>query len=146
MAHERSDYMKTLITGGCVCGAVRFECSAAPIMMLKCHCRDCQRVTGGPYAPAVIFPFSAFRVIEGKIEHYSTQSESGGQNLRGFCPTCGSRLTGAESPEKGIIGVLASSLDDPSIFKPTLEIYTSDAQSWDIMDSTTTKCVRGIAR
>jgi len=146
VAHERSDYMKTLITGGCVCGAVRFECSAAPIMMLKCHCRDCQRVTGGPYAPAVIFPFSAFRVIEGKIEHYSTQSGSGGQNLRGFCPTCGSRLTGAESPEKGIIGVLASSLDDPSIFKPTLEIYTSDAQSWDIMDSTTTKCVRGIAR
>lgn len=34
-------------TGGCVCGAVRYGCTAEPVMMFKCHCRDCQRVTGG---------------------------------------------------------------------------------------------------
>ena len=39
--------MKIPFTGGCVCGAVRYECSAEPIMTLKCHCRDCQQVTGG---------------------------------------------------------------------------------------------------
>ena len=38
-------------TGGCVCGAIRYECDAEPIMTFKCHCRDCQHVTGGAYAP-----------------------------------------------------------------------------------------------
>lgn len=136
--------MKNSITGGCVCGAVRFECSAEPVMMVKCHCRDCQRVSGGPYSPTLIFPLSAFRVTQGKIERYATSSESGGPNLRGFCPKCGSRLTGAESPEKGIIVVMASSLDDPGIFKPKLEIFTSDAQPWDVMDSTTEKRPHGL--
>ncbi len=126
--------MKLPITGGCVCGAVRYECSAAPLMMLKCHCRDCQQISGGPYAPAVIFPIKVFKVIKGVIQHYGTPSLGGGHNLRGFCAQCGSRLTGAENPERGIIGVVASSLDDPGIFKPQMDIFVSDAQHWDLMD------------
>ena len=131
--------MNLPITGGCLCGAVRFESSAAPVFMLKCHCRDCQQVSGGPYAPAVIFPFAAFRLTHGEIQKYATQSDKGGQNLRGFCAKCGSRLTGAESPEKGIIGVVASALDDPSIFQPSIEIYLDDAHPWDIPDPATQK-------
>ena len=42
-------------TGGCVCGAIRYECDAEPIMMFKCHCRDCQHVSGGGYAPVLLF-------------------------------------------------------------------------------------------
>ncbi|MGA9779118.1 MAG: hypothetical protein ACLPRE_15280 [Limisphaerales bacterium] len=45
------------------------------------------------------------------------------------------RITGAENPERGIIGLTASSLDDPSWFKPTMDIFVCDAQSWDLMDS-----------
>ena len=41
-------------TGGCACGAIRYECTAEPIMMLKCHCRDCQHVTGDGFAAAVV--------------------------------------------------------------------------------------------
>jgi hypothetical protein len=126
--------VKLPITGGCVCGAVRYECHAAPLMMLKCHCRDCQQISGGPYTPAVIFPLQAFKVTKGEIRHYGTPSLGGGHNLRGFCPQCGSRLTGAENPQKGIIGVVASSLDDPCLFKPQMDIFTADAQPWDLMD------------
>lgn len=132
--------------GGCVCGAVRFECSAEPIVMVKCHCRDCQRTTGAAYVPAVIFPFQAFKVTRGTIQHYGTQSDGGGHNLRGFCATCGSRLTGAEDPERGIIGVVAGSLDDPSIFKPKFETYTNDAQPWDLMDETTPKFPKNVTK
>jgi hypothetical protein len=60
------------ITGGCMCGAVRYESSAEPLLMVKCHCRDCQRTTGGPYVPAVVFPISAFRVVQGQVQHYAT--------------------------------------------------------------------------
>ena len=126
--------MNTPITGGCLCGAVRFECNAEPVLMLKCHCRDCQRLTGGPYVPVVVFPHSAFRVTCGRIQYFATESEKGGQNLRGFCATCGGRLTGAESAERGIIGVVAASLDDPGIFKAKFEMFTADAQPWDALE------------
>ena len=126
--------MKLPITGGCVCGAVRYESSAAPLMMLRCHCRDCQQISGGPYAPAVVFPFRAFKITKGELQRYATSSVSGGHNLRGFCSQCGSRLTGAENPERGIIAVTASSLDDPGLFKPQMDVFVSEAQAWDLMD------------
>jgi hypothetical protein len=59
---------------------------------------------------------------------------AGGHNLCGFCARCGSRLTGAETPERGIIGLTASSLDDPSWFKSKMDIFVGDAQSWDLME------------
>jgi hypothetical protein len=43
-------------------------------------------------------------------------------------------LTGAESSERGIIGITASSLDDPSWFKPAMDIFVGDAQQWDLME------------
>ena len=103
-------------------------------MMFKCHCRDCQQVSGGPYAAAVLMPFNVFKITKGAIQHYATPSLAGGTNLRVFCATCGSRLTGVENPEKGFIGVLASSLDDPTLFKPQMDLFVSDAQPWDLMD------------
>jgi hypothetical protein len=121
--------------GGCVCGEVRYECGAEPLMMLNCHCRDCQRVTGGPYVPVVVVPLKSFKVTKGALQHYATTSLSGHHNLRGFCAKCGSRLTGAEDPARDFIGVTASSLDDPSWFKPTMDIFVCDAQPWDVMDA-----------
>jgi hypothetical protein len=41
----------TAFTGGCLCGEARYECSSRPLTKVKCHFRDCQRVSGGPYAP-----------------------------------------------------------------------------------------------
>ena len=126
--------VKLPLTGGCVCGEVCYECNSKPLMMVKCHCRDCQRVSGGPYTPAVIVPLKHFKTTKGMLQHYATPSIAGGHNLRGFCAKCGSRLTGGESPERGIIGITASSLDDSSWFKPTMDIFVSDAQAWDLMD------------
>ena len=119
-------------TGGCVCGAIRYECDSRPIVMLNCHCRDCQQVSGGPFTPVVYMPAKAFRITKGALHHYSTPSAAGGENKRGFCPECGSRITGAES-DRGI-GITASSLDDPSWFHPKMNIWVCDAQPWDNLD------------
>jgi hypothetical protein len=126
--------MKIPFAGGCVCGAIRYECASEPLAMLKCHCRDCQQITGGPYVPAVIVPLRAFKITQGELRYFSTPSQGGGHNKRGFCPACGSRITGAENPERGFIGVTASSMDGPSWFKPTMDIFVSDAHPWDLMD------------
>jgi hypothetical protein len=129
--------MNTPFTGGCICGAVRYECTAQPeeIQMFRCHCRDCQRVTGGPYSPVVFVPARTFRLTRGQVQHHTTPSEAGGEHRRGFCADCGSRLTGGEGPGSTGIGMVASSLDDPSGFKPVLDMWTSDAQPWDALSS-----------
>jgi hypothetical protein len=128
--------MHNPFTGGCVCGAVRYECTAKTeeIQMLKCHCRDCQRISGGPYTPVVYVPLRTFRVTKGKIKHFNTASDAKGHHQRGFCSDCGSRLTGGEYEGSTGIGMTASSLDDPSWFKPVVDMWVSDAQPWDLMD------------
>jgi hypothetical protein len=128
--------MKLPFTGGCACGAIRYECNAEPIMMLKCHCRDCQHATGGGFAPAMVLPAKAFRLTKGELSYNFTPSLAGGKHKRGFCAQCGSRISGAENQEgtSGMVGVLAGSLDDPSWFHPQMDIFTSEAQPWDQMD------------
>ena len=129
--------MKTPFTGGCQCGAIRYECTAqdAEIQTFRCHCRDCQRLSGGGYSAVVFVPAHTFRVTQGTIRHHVTAGEAG-PHRRGYCPDCGSRLTGGEGPGSTSIGMTASSLDDPREFKPECEMWISDAQPWDALDPT----------
>jgi hypothetical protein len=103
------------------------------MMMFNCHCRDCQRASGGPYSAVVYVPAKAFRITKGSPRFYNTPSAAVGHNKRGFCAECGSRLFGGGTDEGQ--GITASSLDDPSLFNPQMHIWTSDAQPWDQMDS-----------
>lgn len=126
--------IQTPFTGGCQCGAVRYECDPRPeeIFMFRCHCRDCQRLSGGAYTPVVFMPAGRLRITRGTIQRHATEGV-GGQHIRGFCPRCGSRLTGGEGEGSSGIGVTAASLDDPSGFEPQMEIWVSDAQKWDVL-------------
>jgi hypothetical protein len=124
----------TKFTGGCICGAIRYECDSEPIAMLKCHCRDCQHTSGSAYIPVVYVPANAFRFTKGTPRYYETESIAGGTNKRSFCGECGSRLTGAESAHG--IGIAAGSLDEPNLFQPRMEIHAGDAQQWDQLDRT----------
>jgi hypothetical protein len=127
--------MKSPFTGGCQCGAVRYECTAdeSEIQMFKCHCRDCQRMGGGPYAAVVYVPARTFKLTRGAIQHHFTPGEAA-PHQRGFCARCGSRLTGGEGPGSTGIGMTAASLDEPSQFQPQFEMWISDAQAWDRLE------------
>jgi hypothetical protein len=108
--------------------------------MGKCHCRDCQHISGGAFVPFVIVPAEAFKVTQGEIQYHFTESLNRGKHKRGFCASCGSRLTGAESETPSeVAGVVAGSLDDPSWFRPQMDIFTCDAQPWDQMDPAISK-------
>ena len=135
--------IKTPFTGGCYCGAIRYECTAKSdeIQMLKCHCRDCQRISGGGYTPVVYVPKASFKITRGTPRYFNTDSEQSGPHThkRGFCADCGSRLTGGEAPGSTGIGMTAGSLDDPGIFKPAMDLWVSDAQPWDLMDPKSAK-------
>ncbi len=121
------------MTGGCQCGAVRYDCSAEPLFAGNCHCRDCQKATGGAYAPAFAVPVNAVK-ITGEVRYYETRAESGNIFSRGFCPTCGGRLFGKTSGFPQFILITAGSLDDPRRFAPAMEFFTASAPPWDHMN------------
>ena len=124
--------MEAKFTGGCLCGTVRYECSAEPIAMGNCHCRDCQRATGSAYAAGLLVPQSAVK-ITGDVKYYEVTGDSGTVVGRGFCSKCGSRLF-SKPPNPEFMGIMAGSLDDPSYFQPTVDMYTDSAQPWDYMN------------
>ena len=123
--------MAAPFSGGCACGAVRYECSAEPLMMGNCHCRDCQQATGGPFVSILAVPKEALN-ITGEVKYHEVTGDSGAPIKRGFCANCGSRLFGF--PSAPFVGISAGSLDDPSWYKPAFDIYTSSAQPWDHMN------------
>ena len=126
--------MASKIVGGCMCGAVRYESATDAVMQASCYCRDCQRSTGSAFAPVLLVPKEAFKLTKGELKQYEVTGDSGNKVSRGFCANCGSTLTDGENAERNTIGVIATSLDDPSWFKPAMDIFVCDAQPWNIMD------------
>jgi len=125
--------MKLPITGGCSCDKVRYEIKAEPMFMGNCHCRSCQRATGAAYLPIVGVDKTAFSVT-GDIKKVTVKGGSGENINRHYCASCGSFVFGEPEVLGNFLSVSASSLDDPSLYQPQMNIWTEDAQPWDLMD------------
>src|SRR4029453_14467956 len=116
------------------CGATRYESTAEPMMMLHCHCRDCQRASGGPFSSYVIVPTGVLKLLQGSLPFHASPREAGGQTRRGFCPECGSPIQVTTDTQPDIVAIRTASLDDPSWFKLQVDVWTSDAHPWDQMN------------
>ena len=117
------------VTGGCLCGRVRYAVSADAAFSGVCHCRNCQRYTGSSFEPVLAFPSAALKV-QGELKTYQDTGDSGQPVYRRFCPNCGSGVIADAAMLQGLTLVLAGTLDDPSTFNPAMEIYCSSAQPW----------------
>ncbi|HJU18853.1 MAG TPA: GFA family protein [Stellaceae bacterium] len=126
--------MSTPMTGGCLCGAVRYESSGEPVFALLCHCRDCQRQSGSAYNAALRVPAAGFRVTRGAPKLYVKTADSGNTVTRAFCPECGSPLFLRVSARPDLVGIRVGTLDDPSGFRPEADIFVKSAQPWDHMN------------
>ena len=126
--------MEHSLDGGCACGSIRYECKAEPILAYKCHCRDCQRASGSGFLALLWVPSDKLDIIANEPRYYAVNADSGRQLKRGFCPQCGSNVM-VQPSFTDITFIVASSLDDPSKFKPQHEIWTSRAQPWDMLDT-----------
>jgi hypothetical protein len=131
--------MKLPLTGGCLCGAVRYQISAKPIAAANCHCRTCQKAVGAPHLAIMFVPASAL-TITGDYKEFATLAASGNTVYRAFCPACGTSLFGRNSRFTEIRPVSAATLDDPSVFKPEKDIWVTDSQPWDYMNPDLPKC------
>ena len=125
--------MTTVYTGGCTCGAIRYEINAEPIMAGHCQCRDCQRMTGAGHASYIAFPADAVQ-LRGTPSFHAVTADSGNMASRGFCAKCGCYVIAKTSGMPGMVTITAGSLDDPRLFTPQLVVYASRANNWDKVD------------
>src|SRR6202035_1170027 len=73
-------------TGGCACGAIRYQISAEPIAMKDCQCRDCQSTSGTGHGSYLTFASREAVKLEGEATHWDMVGDSGNVKTRGFCP------------------------------------------------------------
>jgi hypothetical protein len=122
-----------MISGRCLCGAVRLTIDAAPIVTRTCWCRLCQYLAAGNATVNVAFPTSAVS-IEGSPARFESVADSGSRMVRSFCGACGTPLFSEARERPHLIFVRAGTLDDPEIAQPSMAIWTSAAPSWACLD------------
>ena len=122
-------------TGGCACGAVRYEITGEPIVMVDCQCRQCQFESGTGRASHVTFKAAEVK-LSGEASHWDMVGDGGTRKRRAFCPTCGAPVYMTFPDASDIFIVKPASLDDPSRYKPQMVTWTAAAQPWDRLDPT----------
>ena len=111
------------ITGGCMCGAVRYEAIGEPLHIGYCHCRSCRHHTGAPAVAVVVFEADKVRFTQGDRSIYNSSPGIG----RGFCGQCGTTLTWEGH---GSISLQIGTLDDPDDHVPTLHWFYEERIPW----------------
>ena len=120
--------MKLPQTGGCHCGAIRFEITEAPQLVYTCHCTDCQRLTSSAFSLGLVVSDNAFRLTGVEPRPLQRTADSGRVNIRLVCPKCGTWVCGMA--RDGVVRVRAGTLDDTSWLRPTRHIWTRSKQPW----------------
>ena len=101
------------VTGGCLCGAIRYESTEPPIRVSCCHCRMCQQAYGALYGLFAVFPAETFRYTQGEPTYYQSSPLA----KRGFCANCGSPVT-MRYLDPPRLGALLGTLDHPEDWPP----------------------------
>ncbi len=112
-------------TGGCLCGAVRYEVEGDIVRMARCHCDDCRRNTGAAFATNVFVPADALKLVKGEAKTYQHSTDSGSTMTRAFCASCGSPVYGFSSASAATRSIRVGTIDDASFVKPQIEVYTA---------------------
>jgi len=119
---------------GCLCGEIRFEADATPIMAGLCYCTDCQQVSGSQFYAAYLVDLeSGFKLLKGSPLAHKIVADSGRAKYHKFCPTCGSRVW-AEVPEQGFASINGLAFEDKSHFKPQFNHMSDSAPAWCSID------------
>lgn len=117
------------MTGGCYCGATRYEAEGKPKLRAQCHCRECQYFSGGGPNYFLLVPPENFRYTEGAPQRFA-RSDIGNAVTREFCPQCGTHLATRRQDMPEVI-LKAGTLDQPELFgDPQMAIFTIDRQSF----------------
>lgn len=118
------------LTGGCLCGAVRYTSNGAAYRQLVCNCSDCKRSGGSAFHAGIAVPRAGFTIASGELRAYATKGDSGRTVTRSFCPNCGSGVINEPEVWPDHVVIKVGTLDDPTLVAPALELYARSRLSW----------------
>lgn len=126
--------MATQLTGGCLCGAIRYTVDADITELRACHCTHCQKASGAAGSVNAVIPSAAFKIVQGTPRCFSATADSGRTLNRYFCADCGSPVYSQRlaTPEMAVLR--AGTLDDGGEMKITANIWTKSARPWAYID------------
>jgi adenylate cyclase len=129
---DTADDKSTLITGGCLCGDVRYEISKPAIDIGYCHCRMCQRFSGAPVIFGATYPIEAVQFTQGEPTYYKSSLIA----ERGFCKRCGSSLTYKPLARRWTdwILIMGGTLDRPENFTPVWHLGVESQMPWLVIE------------
>lgn len=116
------------VSGGCLCGAVRYEGGEAGGVGV-CHCSDCQKTSGSAFSVNVFVKADTV-MMSGPVGEFVGTAESGRKVVRKFCSVCGASLASVAEAFPGMLILKAGSLDDRSWIKPGVQVWTQSKQPW----------------
>ena len=122
------------ITGGCLCGAIRYSVSQPLNKIIACHCTHCQKVSGAGASHNTFVPTSAVAFTAGKPKLFVDTAQSGNLVNRYFCGDCGSPLYSQRANVPEIMVLKVGTLDAPVDMKVTVNIWTRSARPWMYID------------
>lgn len=118
--------MENQLEGGCLCGAVRYVATGAPLMTALCHCTMCRRASAAPAVAWVMFEAQNVRFTSGEPAIYASSAEA----ARSFCARCGTPLAFTASYIPGLIDLTVGSLDRPEQVPIDFHYWYSKRLSW----------------
>lgn len=122
--------MSAPYSGGCQCGAVRYEVTAEPTVIYACHCTDCQTQSGAAFGMSMVVPEAALNIVKGQPKSFRRTGESGHAMSCHFCGDCGTRIYHIPGGIPENRNIKPGTLDDASWVKPAAHLWCDSAQPW----------------
>jgi hypothetical protein len=118
------------LEGGCACGAVRYRLTSPPMIVHCCHCRDCQRQTGGAFAVNALIETDRIEMLSGEPVAIPMPTDSGRPHDVYRCPACETAVWSDYGRRPALRFVRATTLDDPDALPPDVHIFTRSKLPW----------------
>lgn len=126
--------MDQQISGGCMCGAIRYTISVPVTELRACHCTTCQKGSGTQGSVNAVIPAAAFKLAKGTLKRFDSRADSGRTLYRCFCGDCGSPIYSQREMAPETLVVRAGSLDETGDMRITANIWTRSKRPWAYID------------
>jgi hypothetical protein len=115
-----------MISGHCLCEAIRYECTGEPILVAHCHCESCRRQTSSPVTTFILVPRATLRFTQGQPREFASSTGV----WRSFCTNCGSPIYYRTDRRPHDIDLYAVTLDDPADVSPQCHVHAEEQLPW----------------
>ena len=117
------------LTGGCICGQVKYQITDKPLFTQACHCKDCKVLTGSSYVVNSSILENTL-IVEGEVSSTELKAGSGASYKTYFCTKCGNYVYADYDSAVGRLTVRTKTLDNSEKFPPQVHIFTKDKDPW----------------